>query len=128
MKQLLTPVISLLALGRLRAKRTCPSFSRRNWATRSNIPAPAPRKRGYSYAASDKEITVFNNKTGAVRWTGKFKDLTPKLNKVDELSPFWESNVLFLFDRKMGKDQIACLDLADGHLLWEHGQVPERHR
>jgi hypothetical protein len=37
---------------------------------------------------------------------------------VDELSPFWESNVLFLFDRKMGKDQIACLDLADGHLLW----------
>jgi hypothetical protein len=25
-------------------------------------------ERGYSYAASDKEITVFNNKTGAVRW------------------------------------------------------------
>jgi outer membrane protein assembly factor BamB len=75
-------------------------------------------ERGYSYAASDKEITVFNNKTGGVRWTGKFKDLTPKLSKVDELAPFWESNVLFLFDRKMGKDQIACLDLSDGRLLW----------
>jgi outer membrane protein assembly factor BamB len=74
--------------------------------------------RGYSYAASEKEITVFNNKTGAVQWTGRFKDLTPKLNKVDELTPFWESNVLFLFDRKTGKDQIACLDLSDGHLLW----------
>lgn len=61
---------------------------------------------------------MFNNKTGSVRWTGKFKDLTPKLRKVDELTPFWESNVLFLFDRKMGKDQIACLDLADGRLLW----------
>ena len=26
--------------------------------------------------------------------------------------------MLFLFDRKTGKDQIACLDLSDGRLLW----------
>lgn len=44
-------------------------------------------ERGYSYAADDKEIAVFNNKTGAVRWTGKYKDLAPKLRKVDELIP-----------------------------------------
>lgn len=75
-------------------------------------------QRGFSYAANDKEITVFNNATGAVRWTGRFKDLAPNLRKVDELTPFWESNVLFLFDRKLGKDQIACLDLSDGHVLW----------
>ena len=75
-------------------------------------------ERGYSYAADDKEMTVFDNKTGATKWTGRFKDLTPNLNKVDELIPFWESDVVFLFDRKMGKDQISVLDLASGKTLW----------
>lgn len=74
--------------------------------------------RGYSYAADDKEMTVFDNKSGATKWTGRYKDLTPKLNKVDELIPFWESDAIFLFDRRTGKDQIAVLNLADGKLLW----------
>ena len=117
MKQLLTPALYLLALG-VFAQEDMPTIFETKLGHRIEHTGTGTEERGYSYAASDKEITVFNNKTGAVRWTGKFKDLTPKLNKVDELSPFWESNVLFLFDRKMGKDQIACLDLADGHLLW----------
>lgn len=117
MKQLLTPALYLLALGAF-AQEDMPTIFETKLGHRIEHTGTGTEDRGYSYAASDKEITVFNNKTGAVRWTGKFKDLTPKLNKVDELTPFWESNVLFLFDRKMGKDQIACLDLADGHLLW----------
>jgi len=71
-----------------------------------------------SYTASDKEITAFKNSDGSVVWTSKFKDLAPKLGKIDELIPFWESDVIFLFDRKMGKDQIACVDLNTGALLW----------
>jgi len=76
-------------------------------------------ERGYSYAATDKEITVFDNNTGQVKWSGKFKDLTPKLRKIDDLIPFWESDCLFLFDRKLGKDQVAVLDMATGKLLWD---------
>lgn len=117
MKQLLTPAICLLALGAF-AQDDMPVVFETKLDHRIEHTGTGTEDRGYSYAASDKEITVFDNKTGAVKWTGKFKDLTPKLRKVDELIPFWESNVLFLFDRKMGKDQIACLDLADGHLLW----------
>lgn len=74
--------------------------------------------RNYSYASSDKEITFFANKTGRVLWTKPFKQLTPNLSKIDELIPFWEANTLFLFDRKMGKDQIACIDMQTGSLLW----------
>jgi outer membrane protein assembly factor BamB len=73
---------------------------------------------GYSYAANDKEITVFNNADGKVIWTSRFKDIAPKLTKIDELIPFWESNSIFLFDRKMGKDQIACIDFKTGKLFW----------
>lgn len=75
-------------------------------------------ERGYSYAATDKEITVFDNNTGKPRWTNKFKELAPKLGKIDELIPFWESDCLFIFERKLGKDQIAVIDMASGKLLW----------
>lgn len=72
-----------------------------------------------SYAASDKEISVFKNDDGSIVWTSKYKDLAPGLRKIDELIPFWESDVIFLFDRKMGEDKVACVDLTTGKLLWE---------
>lgn len=74
--------------------------------------------RGYSYAASDKDVTVFDNKTGKVLWTKRFKDIAPKLRKVDEIIPLWESDALLMFDKKAGKDQAACIDMKSGDLLW----------
>jgi len=72
----------------------------------------------HSYAASDKEISLFDNNSGKVIWEKKFGDIAPKLNKIDELIPFWHSSTIFLFDRKLGKDQIACIDLETGKSLW----------
>lgn len=74
--------------------------------------------RGYSYAASAKEVSVFDNKTGKVLWIKRFKDVAPKLRKVDEIIPLWESDALLLFDKKAGKDQVACIDIKSGNLLW----------
>ncbi|HLO91902.1 MAG: PQQ-binding-like beta-propeller repeat protein [Chloroflexota bacterium] len=74
--------------------------------------------RGFSYAASDKEVTFFENATGKVVWSKKFSELAPNLKSIDELIPFWESDLLFLFERKIGKDQIACIDMSDGKLMW----------
>lgn len=73
---------------------------------------------GISYAASDKEMSVLDNSTGKVIWTKPYKDVAPKLRKIDELIPFWESGCVFLFDRKMGKDQIAVVNMQDGQALW----------
>jgi hypothetical protein len=73
---------------------------------------------GYSYVASAKEMAVFSNKDGSIYWKKSFKEIAPKLRKIDELVPFWKSNIVFLFDRKTGKDQIACIDLTNGKLLW----------
>lgn len=72
----------------------------------------------YSYVASDKEMVVFSNKDGSIYWENEFKAIAPNLKKIDELVPFWDSDVIFLFDRKAGKDQIACIDLKSGKLLW----------
>jgi len=72
----------------------------------------------HSYAASDKEMSLFDNNSGKVIWEKKFSDMAPKLRKIDELIPFWESSTIFLFERKMGKDQIACIKLETGENLW----------
>lgn len=71
-----------------------------------------------SYGADPKNITVFKNEDGSAVWTGAWKELTPNLRKVDELIPFWESDLLFLFDRKLGADQIAVMDLNTGKVMW----------
>ncbi len=72
----------------------------------------------HSYAASEKEMTVFDNNTGKTVWTKSFGDLAPNLRKIDELIPFWASSTIFLFERKMGKDQIVCINLETGKNLW----------
>ena len=72
----------------------------------------------HSYAASDREMSLFDNKTGKVIWEKKFSEMAPKLRKIDELIPFWDSSTIFLFDRKLGKDEIACIDLETGKSLW----------
>jgi len=117
MKQLITPLLLLSTIG-LRAQEEMPILWETKLEHRIEQTGTGTEERGYSYAADDKEMTVFDNKSGTTKWTGRFKDLTPKLNKVDELIPFWESDVVFLFDRKTGKDQIAVLEMATGKMLW----------
>lgn len=117
MKYLITPLLFLSTIG-LRAQEEMPILWETKLEHRIEQTGTGTEERGYSYAADDKEMTVFDNKSGTTKWTGRFKDLTPKLNKVDELIPFWESDVVFLFDRKAGKDQIAVLDMATGKMLW----------
>ncbi|MCF8368912.1 MAG: PQQ-binding-like beta-propeller repeat protein [Bacteroidales bacterium] len=79
----------------------------------------------YSFAANDKELSFFKNSDGSLIWTKSFKDMAPKLRKIDELLAFWESNTIFLFDRKLGKDQIACVDMTSGELLWNTDKYQE---
>lgn len=77
---------------------------------------------GMSYAADSKKMTFFNNEDGSVVWSKSFKEIAPKLKKVDELIPFWKSGCVFLFDRKMGKDQMAVVDMKTGEALWTSDQ------
>lgn len=80
---------------------------------------------GYIYASSGKDITVFKNATGEVLWTGRYKDISDQLGKVDDIIPMWDAKVLFLFDRKMGKDKIAAIDAMTGKLLWVSGKYQD---
>ncbi|HCW09373.1 MAG TPA: hypothetical protein DGG95_18615, partial [Cytophagales bacterium] len=72
----------------------------------------------YSYVSNGKEITIFVNKTGEILWNKKFKEISTELGKVDDIIPMWDANIIFVFDRKIGKDKIACIDALKGELLW----------
>ena len=73
---------------------------------------------GYSYASSAKEVTVFNNKTGDMLWNKKYSQISDQLGKVDDIISMWDAKVIFVFDRKIGKDKMACIDALTGNLLW----------
>ncbi|HNP75823.1 MAG: PQQ-binding-like beta-propeller repeat protein [Cyclobacteriaceae bacterium] len=80
---------------------------------------------GYIYASSGKEISVIKNATGDVLWTARYKDISEELGKVDDIMPMWDAKVLFLFDRKIGKDKIAAVDAMTGKLLWVSGKYQD---
>lgn len=71
-----------------------------------------------SYTSDSKTMTVFKTSDGSILWSKDFKDLAPKLRKIDEIIPFWGSDCIFLFEKKGGKDQIAVLDMKKGEVLW----------
>lgn len=75
-------------------------------------------KRGLMYSSDDKTASVVQTADGKVVWTKKFKDITDQLKKVDVQIVMWDANELFCFDRKAGKDKIACIDINTGDLLW----------
>ena len=72
----------------------------------------------YSYIADDKEISLISNESGEIKWTKPFKEIAERLKKVDAIVPLWDANAIFLFDQKMGKEQIAVADLATGNAIW----------
>ncbi len=117
MKKLLTFAVLLLTIVWAKAQEDMTTV----WETKLGhqiLHSGTSLEGEHSYAASDKEMSLFDNKTGKVIWEKSFGEMAPKLRKIDELIPFWASSTIFLFDRKLGKDQIACINLETGASLW----------
>jgi outer membrane protein assembly factor BamB len=72
----------------------------------------------YCYASSGKEITVFQLPRGEIKWNKKYAEISPELSKVDDIISMDGAGAIFVFDRKMGKDKMACIDAQTGALLW----------
>lgn len=79
----------------------------------------------YCYASSAKEISVFELPSGKLKWNKKYSELTKELSKVDDIISMDGSNAIFVFDRKMGKDKMACIDAHTGELLWISGKYQD---
>jgi outer membrane protein assembly factor BamB len=118
MKKFCILFVLILSVGFLSAQEEMKSIWQTELTHKSDFATGFSQQRGFCYAATEKEISVINNEDGKVKWTNKFKAITEKLRKVDEIIPMWDAKTIFLFERKMGKDQMACIDAETGSLLW----------
>lgn len=75
-------------------------------------------ERNLLLVADEKQISLLEAEKGETKWNSKFKEISSRLRSVDEIIPMWEAGVVFLFERKMGKDQLSVIDIMTGKELW----------
>ena len=70
------------------------------------------------HGSNEKMFTMVSTVDGKVKWSKKFKEIDEQIGKVDLQIPMYESNAVFLFDKKAGKDQMVVVDMETGTKLW----------
>jgi outer membrane protein assembly factor BamB len=73
---------------------------------------------GIIHGSNDKNFSILLDADGSVKWSKKFSDIYDKIRKVDLQIPMYASKAIFLFDKKMGKDQMVVVDIETGKMLW----------
>ncbi len=73
---------------------------------------------GIIHGSNDKTFSILNDSDGDVKWSKKFSDIFSNIRKVDLQIPMYEAKAIFLFDKKMGKDQMVIVDMESGKMLW----------
>ena len=70
------------------------------------------------HGSNEKMFTMVSTVDGKVKWSKKFKAIDEQIGKVDLQIRMYESNAVFLFDQKAGKDQMVVVDMETGTKLW----------
>jgi len=73
---------------------------------------------GIIHGSNDKSFSTLKEVDGSVIWSKKFSDIYENIRKVDLQIPMYEAKAIFLFDKKMGKDQMVVVDMESGKMLW----------
>jgi len=74
------------------------------------------------HGSNEKNFGVVNAADGSKKWVSKFSEISEEIKKVDLQIPMYESKAIFLFDKKMGKDQMVVVDIETGKMLWSTGK------
>lgn len=72
----------------------------------------------YIIGTTQKDICVLDGTNGQKVWSNSFKDMAD-IKSCESQYFMEEAGVLFLSDKKMGKDNIMAIDIADGKVLWK---------
>ncbi len=75
-------------------------------------------KEKIAHGSNEKFFSLISTDDGKLKWSKSFKDISNDIGKVELQIPMYESNAIFLFDRKAGKDRMVLVDLHSGEKLW----------
>jgi len=78
----------------------------------------------YVVGTNKKEVSVLDGETGKPMWSGKFLDIAG-IKEANVQSFESGANVLFLVDKKGGKDVLVCIDVKTGKQLWTNADYDE---
>jgi outer membrane protein assembly factor BamB len=69
---------------------------------------------------TDKDEMTLLDENGKLVYNGRYKEITGKegVNKPEMQYVYFDAGLLFLFDKKMGKDRMAVIDVKSGKNLW----------
>ncbi len=116
-KKLLVLLIAVVAIGQSMAQK--PTTMPEEWKIKLSHDFENTGIFGdILYGSNSKNFSVIKATDGGVVWSSRFKDIFEKINKVDLLFEVKDANVVFLFDKKFGKDQLVVADLSSGKMLW----------
>lgn len=72
----------------------------------------------YIIGTTKRDISVLDGTTGKSIWTNSFQAIAD-VKSCENQYFLEEAGVLFLSDKRLGKDNILCIDISDGKLLWK---------
>lgn len=72
----------------------------------------------YIIGTTKKDVCVLDGTSGDKIWSGTFKEMAD-IKSCESQYFMEEAGVLFLSDKKSGKDNILCIDIKDGKVLWK---------
>lgn len=75
----------------------------------------------YVIGTTKKDICVLDGKSGQKLWCNDFRSIAD-VKSCENQYFLNEAGVLFLSDKRMGKDNIFCIDISNGNLLWKSDQ------
>lgn len=119
-KSLLAAALCLLVMkGAHAQKEEFQMVWESDFENRSEVLAVSSFKGDIIVGSDENEATALDG-SGKKMWSGKFKEITGKegANKADYQYILFDPNLLFLFDKKMGKDHISVIDVTNGQGLW----------
>ncbi|MBK7856684.1 MAG: PQQ-binding-like beta-propeller repeat protein [Bacteroidetes bacterium] len=73
---------------------------------------------------TDKDEMTLLDENGKLVYNGRYKEITGKegVNKPEMQYVYFDAGLLFLFDKKMGKDRMAVVDVKTGKNLWNSNE------
>lgn len=120
-KQLLALVtVALLGTGYVRAQDDeFPQVWEAEFTNKAKVLSVVNSDGSMIVGSDENEVSVLDGQ-GKQLWYSRFKDLTDKEGvKNGELQNiYFDAGMLFLFEKKMGKDKLTVVDIKAGKALW----------
>ncbi|MBL0103039.1 MAG: PQQ-binding-like beta-propeller repeat protein [Bacteroidetes bacterium] len=125
-KQLCVMLIGAFISGHTMAQEELPTVWEGKFDNRATV-LSVSNSDGSMIMGTDEDQCTLLDESAKVLWSTKYKELTNKegVKTAEIQNVYWGANLLFLFDKKIGKDKITVVDIKKGAAMWTTDQYQD---